>query len=195
MKVLVACEYSGIVRDAFASAGHDSWSCDLLPSMSPGNHIIGDAIEVIMSSAWDLVIAHPPCTYLCKAQLFRCTPESQFEVLQQSAIEFFKKIYYSPVQHIAIENPIGALSKKFRPPDQIIYPWMFGDIHSKDICLWLKNVPPLISTCYNTKRVPVCNHVNGRMSQAQKSKIKSKFFPLVAEAMAHQWTEKYLLQC
>jgi hypothetical protein len=106
--------------------------------------------------------------------------------------EFFMKIYNSPQLHIAIENPIGALTRLFRPPDQIIYPWWFGDRHSKDICLWLKNMPPLIATVYNTKRIPVSNHVNGRMSQEQKSKIRSKFFPLVAHAMAHQWgTYKY----
>ena len=193
MKVLVLCEYSGIVRNAFSSAGHEAYSCDLIPSISPGNHIIGDALNVLYSQNWDLVIGHPPCTYLCKAQLFRCKPGSKYELLQQSAVDFVKSIYNSPVEHIAIENPIGALSRLFRPPDQIIYPWHFGDIHSKEICLWLKNVPPLISTLYNTKRIPVSNHVNGRMSQAQKSMIKSKFFPLVADAMATQWTEKYLL--
>lgn len=192
MKVLVACEYSGIVRDAFSSAGHDAYSCDLIPSISPGKHIIADAIETIYQYKWDLVIAHPPCTYLCKAQLFRCKPGTKYEMMQQTAVEFFKQIYYSPIKHIAIENPIGALTRLFRPPDQIIYPWQFGDIHSKDICLWLKNLPPLISTLYNTKRIPISNHVNGQMTQEQKSKIRSKFFPLVAQAMANQWSEEYL---
>lgn len=193
MKVLIACEYSGIVRNAFAAAGHDAWSCDLLPSDSQGNHIIGDAIEILNSYPWDFAIGHPPCTYLCKAQLFRCKPGTKFFLMQQTAVKFFKDMYNSPVKHIALENPSGALTRLFRPPDQIVHPWQFGDIHSKEIALWLKNVPPLISTCYNTKRIPVINHVNGRMSQEQKSKIKSKFFPLVAEAMANQWTESYLL--
>jgi hypothetical protein len=141
---------------------------------------------------WDLVIAHPPCTYLCKAQLFRCVPDSIYADLQKDAIDFFLAIWNSPQLCIAIENPIGALSRMFRPPDQIIYPWYFGDPHSKDICLWLKNVPPLISTCYSTRRQPVKNHTNGRMSQAQRSKIKSRFFPAIAEAMANQWTENHL---
>lgn len=188
VNVLVCCEYSGIVRTAFSNAGFNSWSCDLLPTEIPGNHFQGDAIEFINSRAWDLIIAHPPCTFLSKVQLYRVTPGSKYEILQQTAIKFVKDIYNSPAEHIAIENPIGALSKKFRPPDQIIYPWWFGDIHSKEICLWLKNLPPLIATCYNTKRIPVANHVNSRMSQAHKSKIKSKFFPLVAEAFVNQWS-------
>ena len=194
MKVLVACESSGIVRDAFKNAGHNAWSCDLVAALSPGQHFKKDCLQVLANEHFDLVIAHPPCTYLCKAQLWRCVPGSIYESLQSSALEFFLQIWNSPQERIAIENPIGALSRLFRPPDQIIYPWMFGDIHSKEICLWLKNVPPLISTCYNPKRIPVSNHTNGRMSQEQKSIIRSTFFPLVAEAMATQWSESYFFK-
>lgn len=190
MNILICCEYSGIVRNAFAKAGHYAISCDIINSQSPGLHIVGDCLPLLYAFKWDLVICHPPCTYLCKAQLFRCKPGTNFFLLQQLALEFFLKIWNSPQDHIVIENPIGALSRLFRPPDQIIYPWYFGDPHSKDICLWLKNVPPLIATLYNTRRQPVSNHVNGRMSKAQKSEIKSRFFPLVAEAMANQWTLK-----
>lgn len=193
MKVLICCEYSGIVRDAFTSMGHDAMSIDILQSESPGKHIKGDCIPILYNEKFDLVIAHPPCTFLCKAQLFRCVPGSIYEDSQKKAFDFFMKIWNSPQEHIVIENPIGAISRLFRKPDQIIYPWWFGDPHSKDICLWLKNVAPLIATCYNTKRQPVSNHVNSRMSPILKSKIKSHFFPLVASAMASQWTEKAIL--
>jgi len=187
MKVLIACEYSGIVRDAFTSTGHNAISCDLIESTSPGQHIIGDAIEIIYSESWDMIIAHPPCTFLCKAQIWRCLQDKERMKLQVKAIEFVKLIYNSKCALIAIENPIGALTKGFKPPDQIIYPWYFGDPHTKEICLWLKGLPPLISTVYSTKRQPISNHTNGRMSPGQKSKIRSRFFPLVAQAMANQW--------
>jgi len=187
MEILIACEYSGIVKTAFTSPGHNTFSVDVVPSSVPHNHIIGDAIEIIYSKKWDLIIAHPPCTYLCKAQLWRCNKSPDRMLKQRDAIAFFKKIYNSNCSQVAIENPIGVLTKAFRPPNQIIFPWYFGDIHSKEICLWLKGLPPLISTCYNTKRIPAANHVNSRMTQEEKSKIKSKFFPLVAQAMANQW--------
>jgi hypothetical protein len=109
-----------------------------------------------------------------------------------AAVEFVQALYAADIKHIAVENPIGILSRVFRKPDQIIYSNWFGDPHKKDICLWLKNLPPLICTCYNSRCQPVKNHTNGRMSQEQKSKIKSKFFPLVAKAMAHQWSPAYL---
>lgn len=189
-RILIACEYSGIVRDAFSRAGHNATSCDLLPTESPGQHIEGNVLEII-NQQWNLIIAFPPCRYLCKVQLWRISREPERKEAQDKAIEFVKQIYAAECPLIAIENPIGVLTKAFRPPDQILSPAMFGDPHRKDICLWLKNLPPLIGTCYNPRHQPVSNHVNGRMSQALKSKIKSKFFPLVAEAMAAQWS-KYL---
>lgn len=186
-KILIACEYSGIVRDAFTSAGHNAWSCDILPTESPGKHIQDDLLIVLKSTKWDMIIAFPPCTYLCKAQLWRVSSEEGRKEAQNKAIAFVKTIFETDCPMIAIENPIGILSQALRPPNQIVTPAMFGDPHHKEICLWLKNIPPLIATCYNNRKQPVKNHTNGRMSQALKSKIKSKFFPLVAEQMAKQW--------
>ena len=188
MKVLVGCEYSGIVSQAFRTKGHEAYSCDLLQGKIPEFHLQMDIFEAVSLIKPNLLIAHPPCTYLCKAQLAQCNLSFPRKQEQLKAIEFVKKIFSLDIEKIAIENPIGVLSSVWQKPTQIIYPWYFGDIHSKDICLWLKNLPPLISTCYNTKRIPMQNHVNSKMSQAEKSKIKSKFFPLVAEAMANQWT-------
>lgn len=188
-KMLIGFEYSGIVRDAFLSAGFDAISCDLKPTESPGPHIVGDVFELINEVHFDAAIFHPPCTFVAKCQAHRIKPGNEFYEKMLAAVEDIKRLYYSPIRCVAIENPIGFASTYFRPPDQIIYPWMFGDPHSKDICLWLKNIPPLISTIYNTKRQPVANHVNGRMSTEQKSHIKSKFFPKVAAAMAHQWSK------
>jgi len=171
--------------------GHDAWSCDLIDTDVPGKHIIGDAIEAINTHKWDLVIAHPPCTYLAKAGLHKLinNPERQKE--QKKAIEFVKAIYNSDVPYIAIENPIGALTEKWQRPTQIVYPWYWGEPYGKDICLWLKNLPPL-KYDYNIpkpqKLKSVSNHVNSRMSLEQKRKIKSRFFHSVAEAMAEQWS-------
>lgn len=189
MKILVGCEYSGIVRDAFSALGHHAVSCDILPTDRPGEHIQGDLFEAMKMDRWDILIAHPPCTYLCNAQLWKCEIDIDRKEKQKHAMEFVNRIYNSDIPHIAIENPKGILSTKWLAPSQIIYPWQFGDPYRKDICLWLKNLPPLISTVYSTKRKSVSNHVNGRMSQAVKSKIKSKFFPGVASAMAIQWNE------
>jgi hypothetical protein len=185
--ILIACEYSGIVRNAFTQAGYNALSCDLLPTQSPGQHIIGDALKVIYSFEWDLIIAHPPCTYLCKAQLPRVysSPEQLTKTI--SAANFVACILAAPCPKIAVENPIGWLNTHFRPPDQITYAYNFGSPYSKDICLWLKGLPPLISTCYNTRKKSVSNHVNSRMPQWKRSLIRSRFFPEVAAAMAQQW--------
>lgn len=185
-KILIACEYSGIVRDAFTKIGFNAWSCDILPTEAPGAHIRGDVTKILKNS-WDAIIAFPPCTYLCKAQMWRVKKEPGRQELQDKAIEFVKIILSSNARYIAIENPIGILSSALRPPDQIITPWHFGNNHDKDICLWLKNLPPLISTCYSTQRKKMKNHTNGRMNQELKSKIKSRFFPEIATAMATQW--------
>jgi hypothetical protein len=186
MKVLVGFEYSGIVAQAFRNYGHDAWSCDIITGNFPEFHIQKDFFKVVSSGVWDLIIAHPPCTYLCKAQFGRKYEPGRAEKTKLAA-ELVQRIYNLNVPRLAIENPVGWLNNNWRKPDQIIYPYNFGDIHRKDICLWLKNLPPLISTCVSIKRIPVANHVNGQMSSAVKSKIKSKFFPLVADAMAVQW--------
>lgn len=188
MEVLVACEYSGIVRDAFTRAGHYAMSCDFEPTMSAGNHYQGDVFDIIDLRKWDLLIAHPPCTFLCRAQMFKCVPGSPRFISQVSAIDFVRRLSAADIDKICIENPIGILSTVFRKPEQIVYPWQFGDPYRKDICLWLKNLPPLLPTTLSPGRKSVSNHVNSRMSQAVKTKIKSKFFVGVAEAMASQWS-------
>ena len=188
MNVLIGCEYSGIVRDAFARAGHYAMSADFEPTMSPGNHYQGDVFDIITLKKWDLFIGFPPCTYLCKAQLFKCVPGSERAKSQALAIDFVRRLLALPIEKIAIENPIGILSTVYRKPDQICYPWQFGDGYRKDICLWLKNLPPLLPTTLSPGRRSVSNHVNSRMSQALKSKIKSKFFVGIADAMASQWS-------
>jgi hypothetical protein len=191
MEILIACEYSGIVRDAFSRRGHSVMSCDLLPSESPGDHHVGNVLELLRSRSFDFVIGFPPCTYLSKAQqhMYESVPGREYQA--NAAVAFFKKLFNS-APAVALENPSGYLTKAFRPPDQIVQPWHFGNSHRKEICLWLKNVPPLISTCYSTRRRPVSNHTNSRMTQMERGKIRSRFFVEVAEAMATQWSEKVI---
>lgn len=187
-QILIACEYSGIVRDAFTKVGFDAVSCDLLPTESPGKHIQGDVID-ILSSGWLAVIAFPPCTYLTRAQTWMVNMCAERKEHEKQALHFVIMLMSAPAKHIAIENPLGAITRYIRQPDQIYEPWQFGAPYHKKTCLWLKNLPPLISTCYSLKRKSISNHVNGRMSQEQKSKIRSRFFPEVAEAMANQWKD------
>lgn len=194
MKVLIACEYSGVVSRAFQSKGHEVVSCDLLPNESPRyssvgsfRHYTGDIFDIINSETWDLMIAFPPCTYLCRAQMFR-TKKDYYSVRTALAYNFVLRLYYSNIKFIALENPIGWLNTNWKKPDQITSPHMFGSPYRKDICLWLKNLCPLIEGQPSPGLKRVSNHVNSRMSQALKSKIKSKFFPEVAEAMAVQWS-------
>lgn len=144
MKVLVACEYSGTVRDAFAEIGHDAWSCDLLPSDKPGNHIQGDVLQ-ILNNGWDLMIAHPPCTDIAVsgAAWFK---EKIADGRQQRALDFVRQLMNAPIEKIAVENPVSVISSKIRKPDQIVQPWMFGHMEQKATCLWLKNLPLLTET-------------------------------------------------
>jgi len=188
MKIIVACEYSGVVGEAFASLGHEVLSCDLLPGDNIINrkHYQGSIYDIDLSS-FDMLIGFPPCTYLCKAQYHLYNKDGQREQEREAAIKFFNYLWQAHVDKIALENPIGYLANHYRQPDQITRAWHFGEPYSKDICLWLKNLPPLISTHYNTIRKPIGNHTNGRMTQQEKSKIKSKFFKGVADAMATQW--------
>ena len=181
MKVLVACEFSGIVRDAFAKRGHDAWSCDLLPTESPGNHIRGDVLE-ILDDGWDLMIAHPPCTHLAVsgARWFKDKKQEQGR-----ALEFIMMLLEAPfIDKIALENPIGVISTRIKKPDQIIQPWQFGHGETKATCLWLKNLPPLEPT----------NIVEGREARIHKMppsknrwKDRSRFYAGIANAMAEQW--------
>lgn len=180
MKILVACEYSGTVRDAFKAKGHDVMSCDLLDTDVPGNHYKGNVFD-ILNDGWDLMIAHPPCTHLAVsgARWFKEKKEEQIE-----ALNFVKMLFDAPIEKIALENPISIISSKIRKPDQIIQPWMFGHGETKATCLWLKNLPKLIPT----------DIVEGREQRIHKLpptpdrwKIRSKTFEGIARAMAEQW--------
>ena len=182
MRVLVACEFSGIVREAFKAAGHDAWSCDLLPTEIPGQHIEADAIEVLTREQWDLVIAHPPCTFLAVsgARWFKAS-EGRIKA-QDIAAKFF--LEFATTQKFAIENPIGVMSTRWRKPDQIIQPWMFGHGETKATFLWLKNLPKLEPT----------NVVDGRHGRVWREapspdrwKNRSRTLPGIAAAMADQW--------
>ena len=180
MKVLIACEYSGAVRDAFINNGHDAMSCDLLPTDVPGNHYQGDVFDVI-NDGWDLMIAHPPCTHLAVsgARWFKDKVEEQKE-----ALEFVQRLMDAPIDKIAIENPISIISSRIRKPEQIIQPWMFGHGETKATCLWLKGLPKLFAT----------DVVEGREAKIHKMspgpnrwKERSKTYQGIATAMANQW--------
>jgi len=145
MKVLVACEFSGIVRDAFIARGHDAISCDLEPSERPGPHIVGDVLGVL-SLDWDMMLAFPPCTYLCASGIHWNRRRPERAVRTEQAVEFVKKLLDADIPKIALENPIGILSTRVRKPDQIIQPWQFGEDASKATCLWLKGLPELVPT-------------------------------------------------
>jgi len=180
MRVLVACEFSGIVREAFAKKGHDTWSCDLLPTEIPGNHIQGDVSDCL-GDKWDLMIAHPPCTHLAVSGA-RWFKKKSFE--QKLALEFIEELMSAPIHKIAIENPISIISTRIRKPDQIIQPWMFGHGETKATCLWLKNLPKLEAT----------NIVEGRQARVHREppgperwKNRSRTFQGIANAMAEQW--------
>lgn len=183
MKVLIACEYSGRVRDAFIAQGHDAVSCDLLPTEAPGPHYQGDVFDVI-DDGWDLMIAFPPCTDLCVSGA-RWFKEKQADGRQQASVDFFWKLAHANVPRIAIENPVGIMSSRYRKPDQIIQPWQFGHGETKATCLWLKNLPKLTPT----------NIVEGREARIHKMppgpdrwKERSRTFQGIADAMAAQWS-------
>ena len=153
MRVLIACEFSGRVRDAFAGRGHDAWSCDLLPSETPGNHIQGDVLK-ILNDGWDLMIAHPPCKFLSYAAMGHWNKPGRAEK-RQEAFEFFMEFVNAPINKICVENPLGYPEKAYRKPDQTIQPFYFGDNARKRTCLWLKNLPPLWFTGYLENPKPI----------------------------------------
>lgn len=204
MKVLVACEYSGIVRDAFKKHGHDAWSCDLLPTESPGSHIVGDAIDVAYSGEWDLMIAHPPCTYLTVAGLHWNKRVPGRDALTEEALGFVRKLMAAPIPKIAIENPISCISSRIRKPDQIIQPYEFGHDASKKTCLWLKNLPKLEldpTIRFPGRVVSYKGRLVERWSNQTDSgqnklppsptrwKERSKTYEGIASAMAEQWSK------
>jgi hypothetical protein len=193
MKVLIACEYSGRVRDAFTKLGHDAMSCDILETESPGKHYKGDVRDVL-GGGWDMMVAHPPCTYLTVSanKWYKDQPKRKSGALvgqdrrdaREEAIFFFMLLMTNNISKIAIENPIGVLSSRYRKPDQVIQPWQFGHGETKATCLWLKNLPKLEST----------NVVYGREQRLHllppsidRAKIRSKTYQGIADAMAMQW--------
>jgi site-specific DNA-cytosine methylase len=182
LRVLVACEFSGIVRDAFIERGHDAISCDLLSSERPGPHYRGD-VRDMLAAPWDLLIAHPPCTDLAVSGA-RWFAEKQADGRQWEALQFVRELLDSPVPMIALENPVSIISSRIRKPDQIIQPWQFGHGETKATCLWLKGLPKLTPT-----RI-----VDGREARVHRQapgpdrwKERSRTLPGIAAAMADQW--------
>ena len=192
MKVLVACEYSGRVRDAFIAQGHDAMSCDLLPTDSPGPHYQGDVFDII-NDGWDLMIAHPPCTYLSVSGLHWTTRGLRDPQLTEDALTFVRRLMVAPVERIAIENPISVISSRIRKPDQIVQPWWFGHDASKKTCLWLKNLPLLTPTDMlpgdaKTRRAnQTASGQNKLPPSKDRWKIRSTTYQGIADAMAAQW--------
>lgn len=180
MRVLVACEYSGRVRDAFIKRGHEAVSCDLLPTESEGPHYQGDVFDII-GDGWDLMVCHPPCTHLAVSgsRWFKAKATEQ-----EQALLFVRNLLEAPIPRIALENPVSIISSRIGKPSQVIHPWQFGHGETKATCLWLKNLPPLIPT----------NIVDGREARIHKMppspdrwKERSRTYLGIAEAMAEQW--------
>ena len=180
MRVLIACEFSGVVRDAFSARGHNAWSCDLLPSERKGNHIQGDVLEVL-GQGWDLGIFHPPCTRLAVsgARWFKLYRDEQ-----ELALDFVRDLMNAPIHRTALENPVSVISSRIRKPDQIIQPWQFGHGETKATCLWLKNLPPLKPTRIVPGREPRVHHAS---PGPNRWKERSRTLQGIAEAMAEQW--------
>ena len=195
MKVLVACEYSGTVRDSFIKRGHDAISCDLLPTDKPGPHYQGDVLDII-NDGFDLMIAHPPCTYLSVSGMHWTTRGLRDPQLTEDALDFVRVLLNADIPMIALENPVSVISSRIRKPDQIIHPWMFGHDASKKTCLWLKNLPPLESTEVVQPRVINGKNRWGNQTDSGQNKlppskdrwkIRSETYSGIAEAMAEQW--------
>lgn len=195
MRVLIACEFSGTVRDAFLKLGHDAMSCDLEPTDVPGPHYQGDVFDII-NDGWDLMIAHPPCTHLAVSGA-RHFAKKIADGRQQQGIDFFMKLANSDIPRYAIENPVGIMSSKWRKPDQIIQPWHYGHKATKATCLWLKGLPLLKPTNIVEKGEFVVFPSGKRMSKwyadsakhspKEREKIRNKTFQGIADAMAQQW--------
>lgn len=193
MKVLIACEYSGTVRDAFLAKGHDAISCDILPTDKPGPHYQGDVFDIIDDS-FDLMIAHPPCTHLAVsgAAWFKYKEKEQKE-----ALEFVQRLLDASIEKIALENPVSVISTRIRKPTQIIQPWQFGEPFSKKTCLWLKNLEPLqptnivdkgeYTTYASGRTMPTWYAEAWKLPPAERAKLRSKTFQGIADAMADQW--------
>lgn len=193
MKVLVACEFSGVVREAFRAKGHDAWSCDILPPEDDSPYHIHGDVMLYLKEDWDLMIAHPPCTHLAVsgARWFKDKQEEQAE-----ALDFVRRLMNAPIERIAIENPVSVISTKIRKPDQIVQPWMFGDPFTKTTCLWLKNLPLLQPTNvvdkgerHVTKSGKSLPKWYNLPPSEDRAKIRSRTFEGFAKAMAEQWSK------
>lgn len=182
MRVLVACEHSGVVRDAFLARGHEAMSCDLLPTESPGPHYQGDVRDVV-DYPWDMMIAHPPCTHLATSGA-RYFADKKLDGRQQAGASFFMWLARLPIERIAIENPIGIMSRLCRKPEQIVNPWQHGHPEFKATCLWLKNLPRLQPT-----RIvdPVEDRIYNLPPSEDRWKLRSLTYSGIAAAMADQW--------
>jgi hypothetical protein len=195
LKVLVACEFSGVVRDTFTEFGHDATSCDLIDSETEGNHYKGDVLD-ILNNGWDLMIAHPPCTYLCASGLFWNTRSEERALKTEEALIFVRRLLNANIPHIALENPNGIINTRIRPPNQIIQPYEFGEDASKATGLWLKKLPKLIPTSFVQGRL-----INGKLRWANqtdsgqnalcpsdtRAQDRARTYQGIATAMAKQW--------
>lgn len=195
MKVLIACEFSGTVREAFRKLGHDAWSCDLEPTDTPGNHYQGDVLD-ILKEGWDLMIAHPPCTHLAVSGA-RHFEQKRKDGRQKQGIDFFMEMINAPIPKIAVENPVGIMSSLYRKPNQIIEPYEYGYECTKKTCLWLKDLPLLKPTnivgkgdiwvAKSGKRMSQWYYDSSCLPPKQREKMRNKTFQGIADAMAQQW--------
>ena len=207
MKILIACEISGIIREAFRKVGHEAYSCDLLDSEIPSKYHIKDDVLKHLEESWDMMIAHPPCTHLCVsgAAWFK-----KKQKVQQEALEFVRKLMNAPIMRICIENPVSVISTQIKKPTQIIQPFDFGDPHQKTTCLWLKNLPQLDHTANlfdwqnlsysprvepqmvimkNGKKMSKFHYDTFFLPKDVRGKVRSRTFQGIADAMASQWGE------
>lgn len=195
MRVLIACEYSGTVREAFRAKGHEAMSCDLLPSEQPGPHYQGD-VRDLLGQGWDLLIAHPPCTFLSVSGMHWTARGLRDPKLTEDALDFVRLLLAAPVPRIALENPVSVISSRLRKPDQTVQPYHFGHDASKATCLWLKNLPPLTPTGFVEPRMVDGRKRWGNQTDSGQNKLapsadrwkdRSRTFQGIANAMADQW--------
>ncbi len=192
MRVIIGCEFSGTVRDAFAKLGHDVLSCDLLPSEKPGNHYIGNVMDILYDG-FDLLVAHPPCTYLAVSGLHWNGRVPGRAEKTEAALKFVQMLMDAPIDKICIENPVSCISSRIRKPDQIIQPWWFGEDASKKTCLWLKNLPLLAETnrLPGDNKTRRANQTPGGQNKLGPSpdrwKDRSRTYQGIADAMAMQF--------
>jgi hypothetical protein len=190
MRVLIACEFSGVVREAFRKKGHDAWSCDLLPADDNSDFHYQCDVWDVLYQGWDLMIAHPPCTYLCSSGLHWNKRRPERQAFTEAALKFVEILLGAQIQKIALENPIGCISTRIKKPDQTIQPWQFGHDASKSTCLWLKNLPLLKPTNIIKKERYANQTVSGQNKlppSKDRWKLRSITYQGIADAMANQW--------